>query len=820
MIKLTIYELRKMWSKKSFLFFASILLFANVMLLFINERTGLEKNAQAYRILSAELSILSMEEKVAVIDEHYRCINSINVIDQIHRAESYGVTGYSKALRKDNADIIDEFQNTYQSGSYLTYTDNLYSEYMFITEIKDEIDKVANYEAYLKNIEKKAEDLSQISIFKSEKGNSYSEHCIQAEAAAFEDMYGIETDYLPEKGIMSALNFSLSDVILIAFVMLMASVLLREEKDSGMLALNFSMPGGRIKTAVAKLFAVFISLLAAVGFIYCANLLFYHFIYGLGNLDRSVQSLPSLMQCTWKVSIRNYLLLFFLAKWISAVIVSAWLMLCTYLLKNIFISWGAGLAFIGINFLIRIGISATGYFNLFRYMNIFSFMNTNEVLGRYIQLYFFGRPMPILVAECISGCAFIIIFVTVFLITYHKGIAIRMNWPQLVFVKNDIKKSQRKAVKTRLTGLTRYELYKLLRMNGAALVFGAYMIFIIFQVSQRPTYVSLDEEIYKSYMTEWSGIVTDETVALINEENARFKPIYDLDDALQLGVLANNQYQDAMMAYQGLKKEKNVFDRIISQKLSYLEEHPSARLVYDTGYEILFDSGGADDLYEMVILFVVIILGFGNMFSVEKLTGMEKILATTPLGKKVLAAKKIQISRRITSLLAIFSLLPRYFRVGVTYGYSQLVAPAQSLEMFAQIPEWIPILVMMFLQVLLRVYIGMVAVYLVLYLSQKTGNTLLTYFSSALFLELCPMLYLFGVKPMIWFSLWPLFHFPGILYGDISILLPTLYHVICLGLMIEFGDFLLNNFGSPKSLDKCMNSLTHWFRINIKEKSK
>lgn len=793
MMKLTFYELNKLWRKRSFLFGVMALLFINFLLLFINGQMTLSKNSAAYKKMTGELSGLSMDEKKTFVDELFRRIEGIHTIDQILRMESDGVGDYTRALRIENAAVIKEFWPVYQLGNYAHYTNNLQEEYRFISQIKKEMDAVADYDSYLENIRNKADSLSQISIFKTESGDSFSEKSIRAQAAAYESMGNIKTDYLPEIGIMSALEFRLSDVLLIAFVLLISSVLLREEKDSGMLALNYSLPGGRGKTALAKLGAVAVSLTGIVCVLYCMNLMYYHSVYGLGSLDRAVQSLPSLIQCAWPLSVSEYILIFLAAKWVSAVIVGVWLMLCTYLAANIYTGWGVGLAFIGLNYLVRVSISGIGHFNLFRYMNIFSFMNTNEVLGTYIQLYFFGNPLPILWVECVGGLVFMFFFGAAFVWTFQRGAAVYVSRPVRSFLWP--LKNRRRVKSVGLTKrLVRHELYKLLKMNGAIFVFGAFLLYLAFQSFREPSYISAKEQYYKDYMVQWGGRVTEETVALINKANEEFAPLYELDDAMALGILTWQQWKDAKEAYAGLETKKNQFDIIIGQKLSYIGDHPNAWLVYDTGFKKLFDLDHTQDIYEMMILFLVLIFGFGSLFSAERMTGMESVLAVTPLGPKALTLVKLRIGLGFGAVFAVLSLLPRYINVGVSYGFRQVLAPARSLEVFSGAPSWLSIYHMMAVQVLFRVLCAWAAVCLISWLSCKIKNTLSVFFAAAILLELCPLLYVCGVKSLLWLSFWPLFHFPEVLDCGVPLVLMVLYGLLFLGMAIGTKDKVMDTF--------------------------
>ena len=117
---------------------------------------------------------------------------------------------------------------------------------------------------------------------------------------AFRDMRGTSIQYYPQKGIMTALDFELTDVVTVFAMLLIATVLVRTERDNGLLALVRSTPAGRLHTAGAKLLALGASLAVVLACLYGVNLLYCGGLYGLGPLNRSIQSVPQLMRSTWK----------------------------------------------------------------------------------------------------------------------------------------------------------------------------------------------------------------------------------------------------------------------------------------------------------------------------------------------------------------------------------------------------------------------------------------------------------------------------------------------------------------------------------------
>ena len=75
---------------------------------------------------------------------------------------------------------------------------------------------------------------------------------------------------------------------------MLALILVRQERDSGLLSLIRSLPGGRLKTAIAKLAAFAASLLVVLMVLYGVNLAYCSASFSLGpmNDERKVAAMP------------------------------------------------------------------------------------------------------------------------------------------------------------------------------------------------------------------------------------------------------------------------------------------------------------------------------------------------------------------------------------------------------------------------------------------------------------------------------------------------------------------------------------------------
>ena len=311
-------ELRKIWGGRVFPVLLAILASANLLLLWMGTRpTANQPPAAAYRAVGAQLDGLTMEEKGAYLHGKYTEIESLVKIGGFYRDMAYAGSSYLQAYRDENAAMFDAYEQEYKDKSYTLFTDNLNTEYRLFNQLQNEYDTVATYTDFLDGVQTKATQLAGISIFQNDK-TGYDLKNIEATAKVYAGLTATEIDYYPQKGLYTAISYAFTDLILLASMLLLALILVRQERDSGLLSLVRSLPGGRLQTALAKLAAFGVSLLAVLALLYGVNLAYCGASFGLGPLTRTIQSVPALMRCTMQITVGRYLLRFLLAKWAGA----------------------------------------------------------------------------------------------------------------------------------------------------------------------------------------------------------------------------------------------------------------------------------------------------------------------------------------------------------------------------------------------------------------------------------------------------------------------------------------------------------------------
>ena len=547
----------------------------------------------------------------------------VNNVYNVLLSEAYNGGKKNDYMRNVYADDFKKYYEIYKNGTALKYCNTLTQEYHFLNTITLEFDQVNQYSEFLDSVEQNAQQLSTISIFLESESN-YDMENILATANAFEKMRGIKIQYYPQKGLVTALNFELTDVITIFAMLLVATVLVRRERDNGLLSLIRSMPAGRLHTAIAKIIALGLSLALILIGLYGTNLLHCNSLYGLGPLTRSIQSVPQLMRSTWKLTIFQYLFCFFVTKWLASFICGIWVMLAMILGKRLITGILGALLFICFNLVIRSIVPATSRLNILKYANLVSILRTNELLGTYRNLYWFDHPISILLVECAAATLFGILSISSFCVLFCRHyFSSSARHPICFFYKRKM---------PLFTTIARQESYKLFVMQGVAVILLLFGGFQIYTAITTKSYIDVDEIYYRYYIKQVEGPLVQESLDWLTIQQKEFSPIYQLKSAVNSKKITAEEYSMAIQGYSDLQEKMNGFLRVL-YKLQDIKQKPRTELVYESGWLKLFDQYDTEDLTATLCISILCSVCFSGLFAMEQQTGMIKVISATPLGR-------------------------------------------------------------------------------------------------------------------------------------------------------------------------------------------
>lgn len=774
-MSLLLAELRKVWGGRVFPLLLAVLAAANLLLLWMGTRpTASQPPAGAYRAVGAELDGLPMEEKGALLRDLLAERESLLKIGQYYRQMAWG-DAYLEQYREENAALFDQYEQVYKDKSYTLYTDDLSTDYRLFSQLVNEYDTVAAYGEFLDGVQAKAVQLAGISIFQNDK-SGYDLKNIEVTAAVYAGLNDTAIDYYPQKGLYTALSYAFTDLISLAAMLLLALLLVRQERDSGLLGLVRSLPGGRLQTALAKLGAFGISMLGVLAVLYGVNLAYCGAAFGLGPLGRTIQSVPALMRCTMQITVGQYLFRFLLAKWAGAFVLGLWVMLAALCARRAAAGWVGALALPLAMYGIRAVIPATSRLNVVKYANLVSLLQTNELLGNYRNLYWFGAPLGLPLVEWTAAVLYGAAFAGAFCRVFAKAQLLPAPARSLTLGRHA----------TRATTVYKEERRKLLWLNGAAVFLAAFLAFGVYQGVTAQSYIDADEIYYAHYMKPISGPYTQESYDWLVEQGEEFAPML----AVQRRVARGEVSSDALLAYSALQQKYGVYQRVTQSNIGYyIKEHPGAWLVYETGYRKLFGFTGSADVQDTLLAGLLCALCFSGLFAMERKGGMEEILQCTPLGRRHTVRAKLAVSAGAAVVIALGSALPHLWQVWRDYGLPALLAPAMSISEFEALPRAITLSDVLLFWLLCRIAACLCMGAITLWLGQRLGNLLPTLFFSAVAYCLPPLLCLSGMKNGIeWLGTYPLFHAAALLtvqgynaltgapysYAWLAVLLPVL----------------------------------------------
>ena len=791
MLRLVLAEWRKLWKNKTFLLALLFLLSANLFLLWIDANPLHSRfPSEAYHGIIAKLQDLSMEERQQYLQSEKEKMTGLYHIYQIRQAEAF--SGQKEVeLRKRWQEDLAKYEEIYESRTYLNYCDTLQTEYQFIQKFAQECDSVYQYPAFFKKIQQQAIEKEELSIF--QKGD-YNRLVLQKSAERYRPLQNVLIEYVPQTGIYTALSFPFTDLVGILCVLLISITMLYQEKEKGLLRYLYTTPSGRMETAFAKLITMWVSAGFIVILLYGINFMFCQFFYGFGDLSRSVQSVPALMRCPLPLSVGTYILYYLGSKWGALFVIAVCIMAVVLFTSNTASAIFGVLVLLATNAVLRLGTSPTGQWNILRYCNFFGFLNTNERLSEYRMLYWFGEPVSM---EVVMHAGLILILfsgMTLFILRFSSGRYLTTSSRSLGTICSFFKRKPRWS-----TTILQMEWKKLLFMNGVIFFLVPYLLLQSYSLLTLQGELSIDEHYIQYYTTQAQGPINAETYEKIRKMGEEFKPLVIVRQRWERKEISNAECMDILNSLGTLQERQRYYQAVVSQFEELAKYHsklPRVEIVYPTGYYMLFDLADQYDLKESLLSAFVVVLCFFSYFSIEKQSGMEKVITSMPRGRSDTVRSKLLCTDFVCAICAIASICPRFVMILRDYGLGRPFAPIYSLEKYVHLPE-LPIIFFILLQFFARWLALRCVAGLTLLLSECVGNPLGVLFLSLALFCLPPMLSLLGLEQAKWFSLYAVFHVAALCTQVSGMFLPSIILSCVITYIWACNMYLYDHFGHP-----------------------
>lgn len=728
-------EFRKVWQGKAFWIIIAAAIVVNIGYMKLQDHihNGTSENqeisdvptARVFKKFDKELN--GAKNKEQFVENYYKEVQGLLLVERVQNyqaSESEISRKMAEAMINENKEDYAVYFSKWKNKDYKIYTDNLETESVFAEDIYQRYSQTKDYDAYLEEIFQQEEEKLGVSIFTNHSIDDFSKKVIRKTSAKYEEMKGTKTDFHSYEWLKQNGANEMTDILILLIIFIIAMYLIFEDKKKNLFSVIRATPRGRITCMISKAITVAGSTLLVSGMMYLSVLTYIRIGYGMTGIDEEVQSASEFLACPYHLKVWQFLIVSFLVKNMAFIIIALFILLVSMLCANYIVPFTSGIALILLNALMYFTFTSVGKGNGFHYLNLWSFIKAEKLLGNYALVSIAGNPVSVTYLAVILLVILLMVFVFVNIMVFVKLRKVT-NETKIIKLPSGIQ-IQRKRIRIPKR-LAAYEAYKIYRISGCAVIIALFIGGMLLSGAKNNCYLSPNQESYRLQMKELEGRLTEKKEQTVLEKKAYFDDIIEqlekLEEKFSEGKIEERQYEDRKLNLESKLALYPAFVRVY-ERYVYVKKHEGARFVYEDGYKKLI--GKMDRWYvDMIfIIAIVLIIIQSTVFTMDKERGMEHLIRATPGGRKNSVVYKVSIG--VINGIIIYScfFIRNFYIANRFYGLDLWSASLCNLKGLEKIPEFIPIVAGGIIFIILQLIIVSVFSLLVMMISKKIGNAI------------------------------------------------------------------------------------------------
>jgi hypothetical protein len=400
-------------------------------------------------------------------------------------------------------------------------------------------------------------------------------------------------------------------------------------------------------------------------------------IYGFDSFNVSMQSFSEFRNCILDVKVWQYYLIYIVSKALTVLAFSVIFALIFVCVSSAFVKYISGAVVVGVEYVLYAFIPTDSPISFLKFINIFYFVDSQQLLSKYLNLNIFGEAVNIFTVALITLA---VIFIVASLIV------------SMTFVmKNQQKKTSRVSgltvkFKTRFfkingsTNLLRGEVFKYLVQNKLAILFVLLIGFSVFNCFESEEYIysSQSDVIYKGYMQYLEGEITPEKEKYISEREEYIAKLEEkLEDSDLSEGMADVISNMIEIESEALNKVQSQYQRIkelskTDSNAKFIDENIYSRFIFNSQREWL----------NLVFLGLLIIISSPILYTCEYKNNVINLIRPNKKGKLRLWLCKLSIGAVATVLAFACVYVPYLVRFINSFGTSSFATSLQSVGLF------------------------------------------------------------------------------------------------------------------------------------------
>lgn len=603
------------------------------------------------------------------------------------------------------------------------------SEEYGISLMEIQMSSIASFQGKIESVLERAEQMKKSSSIQS----TYALRNIEKTEKDYQSLLDIELEAGYNLAASALVEYTNTEFISLIFLLVIILFFL-EERRKGLWNLMYAMPGGRMHMAGIRAIMILVSALLFTIFLWIENLSLAVLVYGgLGDVSRSIQSVPGCENVMWHISVWQFIVLEVTGK---ALTLAVFGLLCLNVLsypKMPVIGVGILVFLIGAEYSAWIFIQKWSGFSVFKYVNLFEFLNTGNLMINYFNLNVFGYPVGISTLFLVSVPALIFVLGTLAVLSGNI-------YPVNGFEK--LRREKRNRSERKMWFPCFHEFYKQAVAQGGVLVLIFLIVFSIHGLDVQQVYYSYALQLYLDYIDALEGPFLPEKQDYLEEEQKT------LSDKIEKERQLNGEsghYKELVSA------DKMLSDLIVlsEQYENWTKKGVDVEYINCIGYDKLYGrESDQTERIQAIEITIFLILTIGGLFAYERQQGMEIYLKTLCYGRERVRRRKygIAIFYSISIPLIVYGF--QFYEICKNYGLDGLTSSLQSVSTFVEIPLRLTVWEFLVLLFVFRVAAACAIAFFVLLLSEYSSGIIQSMVKSIVLLVLPAGMVYLGAESM------------------------------------------------------------------------
>ena len=548
---------------------------------------------------------------------------------------------------------------------------------------------ISDYPEFLRNTKENKENLSMLNIYK----DGFAADNIEKTALAYGKLEDITVKSGDNRGIVLFLQYKLSDVIMLCFLMIISIGFLKERRK-GTVNIIRSTAKGRGILYFQRVGILAVSAVIAGVILYGSNLLAMLIQSGDIDFSRSIQSLPEFMQCHYGITIAEYIFISVSLKVIACFLCS----LAFFILISVFgtgFSYTVSAVFAIAELLLYSLIIPVSTINSLKYINIFALINCEGFLSVCRNINVFGKAVPALNCNIVFICCMCVVLVSVGYFIHGKMYVGKKN-----LLRNMSEKIRKLLEKNSLQKtLFGWESFKLLIKQGG-LIFATAAFLLALSSALKYDYIYKINPKEQLWYDRFKGVITEEVFLKAENELIILEDkMYNLQDEIRDLVSRETYSQESLdRLYLKLEKVNEEIDSLmpvyenISDGCEYTARTGNAvNLIEPYSYDLLIQHDKQTRNRASLFILIGIIGAVSGVFAYDRQNNMFSTQRCIYRGRKMLTLTKIGLVCIVCTVICISIHLIQFVQIGNLLGYNNLDVPVQSLMFMRDFKPYISI---------------------------------------------------------------------------------------------------------------------------------